>query len=127
MERIAGALRRGIATREKTRRALELRLGAFDMSPRLRRDRARLGVASYRLLTLIRSRVELQQRRYENLAARLGQLNPRSVLARGYAIVVGENGSIVHNAAQAPAGSDVKVLLAHDSLRARVTATETEL
>ena len=126
VERLTGCLRQSIAAREKARRALEIRLNAFDMRPRLRRDRERLSAASYRLLSLIRSRVDSQHRRYENLTARLGQLNPRSVLARGYAIVVGENGSIVHGTPQAPVGSDVKIMLAHDSLRARVTETNTE-
>jgi exonuclease VII large subunit len=62
----------------------------------------------------------------ENANAKLWQLNPRLVLARGYAIVLTDGGKVVRSAAAAPAGSDVKLLFAEDSLKARVTESPAE-
>ena len=55
------------------------------------------------------------------LSTKLTQLDPRLVLSRGYAIVLNDQSRIVREAADAPVGSDVKVLLAKDALTARVT------
>jgi exodeoxyribonuclease VII large subunit len=123
VDRLAAALRRGIAQRERTRRALEARLSVFDMRPRLRRDRERMNTATFRIESLLRARLDRQRRRYENASARLGQLNPRSVLARGYAIVLDSNGAIVHGAAQILPGDEINILFERDTARARVTET----
>jgi exodeoxyribonuclease VII large subunit len=123
LDRMAAALRRDLALRERQRRALEARLSVFDMRPRLRRDRERLDQSSFRILTLVRAQLDRQRRRHENATARLGQLNPRSVLARGYAIVLDPSGAIVHGAAQAPPGTDVQILFERDTVEAKVTKT----
>ena len=54
------------------------------------------------------------------LATKLGQLDPRLVLSRGYAIVLNAREGIVRQAADAPVGEDVKILLAKDALKARI-------
>jgi len=123
VDRLAAALRRGIAQRERTRRSLEARVSVFDMRPRLRRDRERMNTATFRLESLLRARLDRQRRRYENASARLGQLNPRSVLARGYAIVLDSNGAIVHGATQILPGDEINILFERDTVRARVTET----
>jgi len=124
VERISAALRRGIAGRERARRALEGRLSVFDIRPRLRRDRERLNNASFHALSVMRAQLTARRRRYENAAARLGQLDPRLVLARGYAIVLDSSGAVIHGAAATPTGTDVKIVFAQDAIRARVTGTE---
>jgi exonuclease VII large subunit len=43
------------------------------------------------------------------------------VLARGYAIVLNDQGQIVKESASAPAGSEIRVLFARDGLKATVT------
>ena len=52
---------------------------------------------------------------------KLSQLDPKLILSRGYAIVLNERAEIVHVAAAAPVGSEVKILLAKDALKARIT------
>jgi exodeoxyribonuclease VII large subunit len=123
LDRMAAAVRRDIALRERQRRALEARLSVFDMRPRLRRDRERLDQSSFRILTLVRAQLDRQRRRHENATARLSQLNPRSVLARGYAIVLDPNGAIVKAAQQVPPGTDVAILLEKDTVHAQITKT----
>lgn len=119
-ERLRAAMRAQRAARERTRRALEERLRYFDLRPRLRRDRERLQIASGRVAEIMRRRMTERRRRLETLSTKLTQLDPRLILSRGYAIVINEQDRIVREAADAAAGSDVKVLLAKDSLKARI-------
>jgi exonuclease VII large subunit len=67
-------------------------------------------------------RLQMTQRRqrFEMLSTKLTQLDPRLVLSRGYAIVLNDKNRIVRAAADAPAGTEVKVLLEKDALKARV-------
>jgi exodeoxyribonuclease VII large subunit len=58
--------------------------------------------------------------------ASLEALSPLAVLGRGYAIVTDEAGQILRAAAQAPAGTRVRVRLDRGALRARVEAQEDE-
>lgn len=117
------AIREALAVRERRRRALEDRLGYFDLRPRLRRDRERLNSASTRVVSTMLLRLNQRRQRFETAVAKLGQLNPRLVLSRGYAIVLNENAEIVRSAADAAPGTAVKILLEKDALTARVTPT----
>ncbi|MDQ1468859.1 MAG: exodeoxyribonuclease large subunit [Bryobacterales bacterium] len=123
-ERLRSAIRNQVAAHERTRRALEEKLRYFDLRPRLRRDRERLSYASALAATLVKAGLHKSRRRFENLHAELNQLNPRLVLTRGYAIVLNDKGEIVKAAAEAPAGSDLKLLFAEDSLHARVLGSD---
>ena len=55
------------------------------------------------------------------LAAHLSALNPKLVLERGYAIVAGQDGSIIHDAAQLSAGDPVQITLARGGADAVIT------
>jgi exodeoxyribonuclease VII large subunit len=120
-ERMRAALRARLAAFERRRRALEEKLRYYDLRPRFRRDRERMVAASARLETLAQAALTRRRQRLENLTAKLEQLNPRMVLARGYAIVLDEAGGIVKEASNAPEGAVVRVLFARDGVKARVT------
>jgi len=120
-ERLRAAVRKHLAGRERARRTLEEQLRYFDLRPRLRRDRERLNEASVRAAVVMRRRMTERRQRFEMLSTKLTQLDPRLVLSRGYAIVLNDQNRIVREAADAPVGSDVKVMLAKDALTARVT------
>jgi exodeoxyribonuclease VII large subunit len=122
-ERLRNAMRRQLAAHQRTRRALEEKLRYFDLRPRFRRDRERMNIASARAEALIRAALNRRRQRFAMLDAKLTQLNPRLVLSRGYAIVITESGAIVREAADAPAGSDVKLMFARDAVRATVTSS----
>lgn len=119
-ERLRAAIRKHVAARERLRRNLEDRLRYFDLRPRLRRDRERLNDLSVRTDATIRLQLNRRRQRFEMLATKLDQLNPRLVLSRGYAIVLNERDGIVRAAADAPPGQDVRILLERDALKARV-------
>jgi exodeoxyribonuclease VII large subunit len=120
-ERMRAALRVRLGALERKRRVLEEKLRYYDLRPRFRRDRERMMAASARLESLAQIVLTRRRQRLENLTAKLEQLNPRMVLARGYAIVIGQEGGIVKEAANAPGGSDVRILFARDGVKARVT------
>jgi exodeoxyribonuclease VII large subunit len=120
-ERLRAAILKRLADRERRRRACEDRLRHFDPRPRLRRDRERLNDGSFRTISAMRLQLGRRRRRFEAAAVKLSQLDPKLVLSRGYAIVLNERAEIVHDAAAAPVGSEVKILLAKDALKARVT------
>jgi len=119
-ERLRAAIRKQLAARERARRILEERLRYFDLRPRLRRDRERLNDLSARLTAVTRLQLNRRRQRFGTLSTKLSQLDPRLVLSRGYAIVLNERDGIVREAADAPVGEEVKLLLAKDALKARV-------
>jgi exodeoxyribonuclease VII large subunit len=120
-ERLRAAILKRVAEGERRRRICEERLRHFDPRPRLRRDRGRLTDGEFRAVSAIRLGLSRRRRRFEAAAVKLSQLDPKLVLSRGYAIVLNERAEIVHAAAAAPVGSEVKILLAKDALKARVT------
>jgi exodeoxyribonuclease VII large subunit len=122
-ERLRAAIRKHLAGRERLRRTLEEQLRYFDLRPRLRRDRERLQGAAVHAAAVMRLQMTQRRQRFELLSTKLIQLDPRLVLSRGYAIVLNDQSRIVREAADAPVGSDVKVMLAKDALTARVTGS----
>jgi exodeoxyribonuclease VII large subunit len=123
-ERLRNAVRKQLTAHERARRTLEERLRYFDLRPRLRRDRERLNEASVCVASVMRLQLTQRRQRFETLTTKLGQLDPRLVLSRGYAIVLNEQHGIVRTAADAPVGSAIKVLLEKDALSARVADSE---
>ncbi len=119
-ERLRTSMRRQLAALERRRRDLDGRLRHFDLRLRFRADRERMSAATFRAEALVRAGLTRRRQRFETLAAKLGQLNPRLVLSRGYAIVLNERGDIVKDSNHAPADSEIQVLFQTDSLRARV-------
>jgi exodeoxyribonuclease VII large subunit len=63
--------------------------------------------------------VAAHDRRTSELRASVRALSPLATLSRGYAIAHLDGGTIVRDAAQAPAGADLVVTVARGSLRAR--------
>jgi exodeoxyribonuclease VII large subunit len=119
-ERLRAGIRKYLADGARARRTLEEQLRYFDLRPRLRRDRERLNQASAHAADIMRRKMTQRRQRFEMISTKLTQLDPRLVLSRGYAIVLSDQNRIVREAADAPVGSDVKVMLAKDALTARV-------
>jgi exodeoxyribonuclease VII large subunit len=67
-----------------------------------------------------RATLREQRGQAERLEGRLADLSPLAVLERGYAVVFGEDGSILRRAAEARDDEVIKTRLAQGSLRSRV-------
>jgi exodeoxyribonuclease VII large subunit len=107
-------------------RELEDRLRRCDHRPRLERTKARLDTASVRLRGAMEVIVSVRRKRLEASASGLKQLNPLAVLERGYAVVQTAEGRLVREAAEAPAGADIRVRLGAGRLDAVVTQSHSE-
>ena len=79
---------------------LEHRLQRVSPLARIRSDRQRLDEFSYRAATLLRYRLQMQRSRLNTDEQRLNDLNPHTVLGRGYAIVRHADGRTIRSAAQ---------------------------
>ena len=74
-------------------------------------ERQRLKAEVQRLSKLFAAKFARQHDRMHALERRLEALSPLKVLARGYSITRLENGHVVTDVAEAPAGTKIRVLL----------------
>jgi exodeoxyribonuclease VII large subunit len=81
---------------------------------------ARVDRAGRRLDTATRRRLDLSDARLARLSQSLVHLDPRAVLARGYAIVADASGAIVRDAATLAPGSAIDITLARGAAAATV-------
>jgi exodeoxyribonuclease VII large subunit len=118
--RLRERMRVALDSRSRAAQSLTARLRYYDPRPRLGRDRSRHEAARALLVQSIRLQLSRRRGRLESLQAKLSQLSPLAILNRGYAIVTGESGHILTDAAAAPEGSAVDVRLAKGRLHADV-------
>jgi len=102
---------------------LETRLRARDLRVRLAQAGERLRTASRVLPELMRRRLDAAHRTHAPLASQLAAMSPLSVLERGYSIVQTVDGRIVKRAADAPAGTQIRVRMHEGRLEAEVRAS----
>ena len=77
-----------------------------------------------RLISAQSRTVELKQRQFVSLTAKLDAMSPLKVLTRGYALVQTEEGSVLKSVRQASVGDHIKISLGDGSLTAAVTDKE---
>jgi exodeoxyribonuclease VII large subunit len=118
--RLASALEARV--QDEMHRLVLLRQQLERLSPlrRVREDRQRLDYLSTWAAHHIISGLHLRRLRLESLDARLESLNPRAVLARGYAILQRPDGQVVQWVAQAQCGETLHAHLADGYLVTRV-------
>jgi len=117
--RMRDMLRASIAARARRLGELDARLRRFDMRPRIAADRRRLETAERAAVDTLRARLARRRANLDQASAKLEQLSPLKILARGYAIVSNEHG-IVKASSDAPVGSPIRVRLGKGALAARV-------
>ncbi|MSV28982.1 MAG: exodeoxyribonuclease VII large subunit [Bryobacterales bacterium] len=121
--RLRDRVREALEERKRALEAVGGRLARFDPRPQLARNHARLENAHRNAVETVRTGLARRRARLETLGAKLGQLSPLLVLERGYAIVTGPSGEAIKDAAEAPAGSQIRVRVSRGRLRATVTET----
>ena len=151
MERLAAGSVRGVTKLNREEwQAVDSRLRRMDLRLRMAEARRRCNVATERLALSIgehfriantklmyadsylrpadlRQRVDAGRKAVNSLKAQLTNLNPLSVLERGYAIVRDQSGHVLKDAAEvAVDGQPLDVILARGTLKVRVTETSRE-
>jgi exodeoxyribonuclease VII large subunit len=85
----------------------------------------RLDRAAHRLAPLAAAQIARHRSHLRASATQLHALSPLNVLARGYALVYNEDGTLLRSAADASAGQIVHARLASGSIEAQVKSTRT--
>ncbi len=95
-------------------------------APLYRIDQQRLLVddLTRRLTANLTHRLQRRRLKVDGLRQRLAALNPKAVLARGYAIVQDEAGDVIYSIAQTYPGQRVKITVSDGSVLARVDKTD---
>jgi exodeoxyribonuclease VII large subunit len=88
-------------------------------------QRVRVATANDAMRRAATSRIERSRARIATLEQNLAHLNPRGVLARGYAIVTTVDGTIVDDAARVAVGEAVSLAFARGSAEATITRRDT--
>jgi len=89
-------------------------------------QRVRVATLGDGLRTAVANRTERARARLATLEQNLAHLNPREVLARGYAIVTKSDGSIVDDAARLAHGEAVALAFARGSAEATITRRDAD-
>jgi exodeoxyribonuclease VII large subunit len=110
----------GRASLERTQSNLALR------SPirRIQSDRQRLDEIWRHTSTLLVHRLSLRRARIATMDKSLSALNPRSILLRGYALVLQPDGSLVRSIQHVQPGDDLKVQVSDGSFPVQVQGEE---
>ncbi|MFL6352073.1 MAG: exodeoxyribonuclease VII large subunit [Bryobacteraceae bacterium] len=98
-------------------------LNASDVRLRLARNRHGQQVSAERLIKAMQGRIRQARHREETIEARLTQLSPLRVLARGYAIVEDARRQIIRSSAETSAGESLHIRLHQGELDAIVSTT----
>jgi exodeoxyribonuclease VII large subunit len=119
---------RGVLVRQQRRhQQLRALLDACDVRRRFERTRARLGNADGALRAALQRARHRADVRFRSAAARLDNLSPLAVLARGYAVCWDATRTrVIRDAASVEPGDNVRVTLARGELGCRVEETKTD-
>jgi exodeoxyribonuclease VII large subunit len=122
--RLRSVSQRLFAARLKQIDHLHSRLQALDLRVKFARSHGRLKAAESDLLQCTRASVWRSRQRFEALNAHLTQLSPLAVLARGYAIVQREDGTVLRKAQETTGGEQVFIRLSEGGLTATIDTVE---
>jgi exodeoxyribonuclease VII large subunit len=116
-----------IETRGKYLAGVNRRLQANDLRLRLAHCRYTGEALQQRFVRAMDDRIWQSRRRFESLDARLRQLSPLAVLARGYAIVQNAQGQALRSSSETGPGDDLSIRLGRGRLNATVVQTHDEM
>ena len=91
-----------------------------DPSAFLQDRKMYLDYIQQKLVAAARQTLESDSRRFAQLTAKLDAMSPLKVLARGYAMAQGEDGTVLRSAQQVSTGDKISVRLAEGTLRCTV-------
>lgn len=122
--RLYQAQQRHRALRHERLRAAQNALRRADPRLRLAAERRHLENLAPLLRLRVTALLERRRARWRRALALLDSLNPQAVLARGYAIVRDEQGTVLRAAGQIAVGRTIEAQLARGRLRATVRETQ---
>jgi exodeoxyribonuclease VII large subunit len=119
--RLNDVITRQLIEQRRATQTLFERLRFYSPARRLLAETQRLDDISTRSSRALAHRLQLERVHISTQTQRLESLSPLAVLKRGYAVVTRrQDGVLIHNAQQAPAGSELRLRLAEDELDVQV-------
>ena len=125
-KRMAQAMQKQVKLDRKTLDSLRSRRVLQSPINYVNEKRLLLDHSAQRLGAAMQRNQEAQKRRFIHLTAKLDALSPLKVLARGYSVVLTEDGRVVQRAEQVSVGQQVTVKLSEGSITASVLGTQEE-
>ena len=122
--RLAQAARAVLLRQGNRLAALHTRLLQVSPERRLTAAGARSEQLTVRLHHAIDAHLQRAQHRLALMQNQLHAVSPLATLSRGFAVVTGPDGALVTDAAALNEGDEIRALLQHGALRARVTGKE---
>ena len=122
--RLESAMGRRLRTSANRVASVTARVERQNPSVRLALARRRLDRAEQSIGRLRAAAIANRMRRLEQASGRLQALSPLAVLSRGYALVYGEGGKLLRDAAEVQPGQSIRARLAQGSLTAEVKAVQ---
>lgn len=128
LSQLAQRLRHAASTRLATGQLRIARLSQRLVTPIhvIRREQERLGALGLRTRRALAGGLAQRQLTLDRHASSLAHLNPEGVLARGYSIVLQDNGAVVQDAAALNAGEKIGIRFHRGQARATVESTRTD-
>jgi exodeoxyribonuclease VII large subunit len=128
LTQLAQRLRHAASTRLATGQLRIARLSQRLVTPIhvIRREQQRLDALGLRTRRAAAGGLGQRQLTLDRHASSLAHLNPEGVLARGYSIVLQDNGAVVQDAAALNAGEKIGIRFHHGQARATVESTSTD-
>jgi exodeoxyribonuclease VII large subunit len=115
------ALRAGVGTKQQQLEMLSTRLWRENPRHRLEALCAQAAALRQRLVTVFAGTLNTLEQRLALATRTLDAVSPLATLARGFAVVSRvSDGTLLRDAAQAPAGTEIEARLARGRLRAQV-------
>ena len=125
-KRMAQAMQKQVKLDRKTLDSLRSRRVLQSPINYVNEKRLLLDHSAQRLGAAMQRNQEAQKRRFIHLTAKLDALSPLKVLARGYSVVLTEDGRVVQRAEQVSVGQQVDIKLSEGSITASVLGTQEE-
>jgi exodeoxyribonuclease VII large subunit len=105
---------------------LRHRLRNLRLDRQVQQEVQKLSWERQRLLQLTKGRSQQAQQHLELLRQKLGTLDPKAVLQRGYAVVRQENGAIARAASELTVGQELLLQLAQGKVKVKVIEVDDE-
>lgn len=114
------AVNSSLAAREKQLQGLKHRLRQLRLDRQLEQEKDKLSWKHRQLLQVTTGKLQQASQHLEMLRQKLASIDPKSVLQRGYAVVITENGVIPRSVSELTIGENLVIQLAQGKVTVKV-------
>lgn len=114
------AVNSSLAAREKQLQGLKHRLRQLRLDRQLEQEKDKLSWQQRQLLQVTTGKLQQANQLLEMLRQKLASIDPKSVLQRGYAVVITENGVIPRSVSELTIGENLVIQLAQGQVTVKV-------